>query len=61
MVSVRTRNQKFAYENEQRNNVIATAIESLTLNYELRTYDFIRTILAEVLRQREDFKSRFGN
>ncbi|RKE56999.1 hypothetical protein DFQ12_1873 [Sphingobacterium detergens] len=61
MVSVRTRNQKFAYKNEQRNNVIATAIESLTLNYELRTYDFIRTILADVLRQRKGFKSRFGN
>ncbi|MGE8293507.1 MAG: hypothetical protein ACN6ON_17575 [Sphingobacterium sp.] len=61
MVSVGTRNQKFAYENEQRNNVIATEIESLTLNYELRTYDCIRTILADVLRQREAFKSRFDN
>jgi len=60
-VSVRTGRQKFAYENEQRNNVIAAEIENLTLNYELRTYDFIRTILADVLRQREAFKSRFDN
>ncbi|MDR6784524.1 hypothetical protein ABIE26_002088 [Pedobacter africanus] len=59
VVFVTTKNQKCEYENKNNFNVVCSEIESKTLKYEVKTYDFMLEILNDILPSTEPFKSRF--
>lgn len=59
VISVRTKARQFEYGNEERKNVIARETVSRTINYPIKSYDLIKTLLRELLGARKPFKSRF--
>jgi hypothetical protein len=59
LITVRTKSRQFEYENEERKKVVAHETASRTIDYPIKSYDFMKVLLHELLRLRKTFKSRF--
>ena len=57
-ITVTTKNKKYEYK-EGTYDVISSEVDSRTLTYQLKTYDFMIDLLNTAIPLREPFKSRF--
>lgn len=53
IISVRTGSQRFEYENDERNKVIAHETAPRTISYPIRSYDFMKALLHGLLASRK--------
>ncbi|QEC43987.1 hypothetical protein [Pseudobacter ginsenosidimutans] len=59
IISVRTKKQRFEYENDERKKVIAHESAGRNISYPIKSYDLIKALLHELLLLRKPFKSRY--